>query len=273
MNTFIKTEKGYKKQTKNKGWVYYVDSTCENCGKSIITTKIKFSNKRKHTFCPDNKYCMYEYYQKQKDIKAYNILQNINDPNFYYLIGLICTDGCITWPGCNATAVAYKCTIELNRKDKKLLQDIQKIFGGKLWECKSSNTWRWVIHNKLFIEYLREEVGLTNNKSFTLNIEEWFNCLSDDSKNHFIRGVIDGDGCIHKTKHDYWVASICTYSKKFQTLLMNHFKNFNFKINAHGIHFNGSYIIDPLKHILTNEYLHLKRKYEKFAELLKDYSK
>jgi len=275
MNDFIKTKDGYKKWN-NKDWVYYIETTCDNCGKIIIITRGRKkgykTNKRKHRFCPNNKHCMFEFYQKEKDIKAFDIMTKNKTPNFSYLLGLICTDGHIAWPGCTKSVKVYMCIIELNKKDKLLLINIQKEFGGNLTECKKSNSWRWSIHNKIFIEYLRDIVGLTNNKSHTLDIEKWFNTLDEDNKKHFIRGVIDGDGCIHKTNQDYWTVSICTYSRKFQELLKSYFSNYNYKTGKHDIHFNGGFTIKPLQEIMINTHLHLKRKYLKFQQLLQEHS-
>jgi intein/homing endonuclease len=45
-----------------------------------------------------------------------------------------------------------------------------------------------------FIEYLNS-IGITNNKSITLNVTKWFERLEDKEQWAFLRGVIDGDGC------------------------------------------------------------------------------
>lgn len=82
----------------------------------------------------------------------------------------------------------------LNNKDIKLLNDIKIIFGGEVTK-HSKNASRWRLFNKPFVKWLID-IGITRAKSKTINVNEYFNSLSDENKYAFIRGVIDGDGWI-----------------------------------------------------------------------------
>lgn len=124
-----------------------------------------------------------------------NFTIHVNTPNFCYLVGLICTDGHIQWPGCTKSSHMYRCLISQHKKEQKLLENIQKCFGGKIYKLTKSQMC-WSIGGKEFTEYLRDIVGITNNKSLSLNVKKWFDELSEENKKHFIRGVLDGDGSI-----------------------------------------------------------------------------
>lgn len=265
-NMEVKTKTGFRRWS-GKHWMYYISTFCSNCNKTIMIPKLGLKKYKTH-FCPDTYYeCRDEFKIKQNDQKLFQILDNPTDPNFIYLIGLISTDGSIKWPKCTETALNYACTIELKISDRQLLTNIQNRFGGKLYFPKNKRSIIWKVNSKKFILYLKEIVNLTNNKSFTLDVEKWFNKLSNINKTHFLRGVIDGDGSIYKSGN-YWGFSICTYSEKFKELLKQYFNPYNVKTDEHKIVLNGKNAIQPLKDIMTNEYLHLERKYNKFQQLL-----
>lgn len=202
---------------KEKTWV---DIDCKRCNK---TTKRILSCilKTPLQFCSNC--CRSEYFNDQRDPKQAKILNHINTPDFCYLIGLIATDGTISWPRCSKSATSYYCQISLQVRDRELLNKIHKIFGGKLYN-KGKTMVVWKITHKKFIDYLRNNIGLTNQKSYNLDIEKWFSNLTKDNQLHFLRGTIDGDGCIcNNTINNkvYWYVKIASGSDKFAKLLKN----------------------------------------------------
>ena len=247
---------------------YYVKTNCVNCGKEI--EKYKFN--KGNSFCKRPSYCRYEYLHKQRDPKGSAIMDNINDPDFYYLLGLICTDGNITYPRNGKKQIGYTCYINLNVQDIELVENIELKYGGTS-QPMHDNTIRWWISNKHFIDYLIS-IGLTHNKTTSLNIESWFSTLTRENKIHFLRGVIDGDGSIKTYKKDK-SFNICSGAKDFY----NTIRKFLITITPTGItedfHDTFSYIKYNNINMLTildlvydniNDKLHMKRKYDEYMK-------
>ena len=129
-------------------------------------------------------------------------------------------------------------------------------------------------HNNIkkpYVIKVGQHLKLTNNKSLTLDISKWFTNLTVENKSHFMRGVFDGDGCISKNINGHWYMGICTYSNSFLNMLADYFINYNLKTNKKNeIHFNGRYIREPFLAIMTNNFLHMPRKYEKWQQYLNE---
>jgi len=271
----IETVDGTRKWT-GKYWVYYTKYNCDFCNKETTISKrtnINSINLRRCTFCSSD--CKWQYYLRINDPKQFGIFDKINDNEFYYLIGLISADGYIKSPGSPKSSTGYACTIELQEKDFNLLEDIKNIFGGNIIHDKNKNSFIWSINNRKYIQFLKNEVGITNNKSLVIDVKEWFNKLLPIQKISFIRGLFDGDGSIWFTKRsNTWGASISSGSEKMIDMLFDYFdsQNFNVKKSKKDIRFNGKSITEPLSTFLTNKELHLSRKYAKFIEMKEFYN-
>lgn len=136
---------------------------------------------------------------------------NIKGPNLWYLVGLIASDGCLCKDGRH---------IDITAKEKDFLQRIKKNLGLVNKVCAknkgtSKQAYRIQIANKGFYEFLLS-IGLTQNKSLTIGELKVPNEYFID----FVRGEIDGDGCIRKWKHpsnqgEQWSLRICSGSEKF----------------------------------------------------------
>jgi len=189
----------------------YVDQLiCKNCNTPVKTGM----------FCAAPSYCRYEYMHKIRNPKLSKII-NLKSINFYYLLGLIATDGNLH------KAKGYGIEINIHTKDKNLLKKIQKMYGGSLKD-KKDNTTVWYISYKPFYDYLCS-IGITPAKSLTLDVVNFFNNLTSVQKNAFIRGVVDGDGGVriynqtnpkYPTKtRQYLVFDIVSGSKVFLDML------------------------------------------------------
>jgi len=182
---------------------------CTNCNKKINRQKIY--NSQNH-FCSVN--CRNMYLHKTRDPKGSTILKHVNDLNFYYLIGWICTDGDIGWPKSSPKQTSYYCKIGVTPKDKQIIEDIQKYFGGIIYI--RSNIVIWILRNKEFVDFLRNVVNIDNKKTLNLNVTNWFKNLTKEQKYNFIRGCWDGDGCIGQNKKTlYWYAGLASCSFNF----------------------------------------------------------
>jgi hypothetical protein len=172
------------------------------------------------------------------DPKQEHIMTHINTSNFHYLVGLVATDGHIGYPGCTPSTKSYYCNIKLNIFDGELLYKIQNIFGGSIKEEKrqgfieNSITRTWRTSNREFVEYLMN-IGMTNTKTYNLDMNHYFNSISIENRLAFLRGVIDGDGsicAIDRKKRKIpcnglqCSFNVCSASKPFILMLDTHFK-------------------------------------------------
>lgn len=170
-----------------KEWKRVIKVKCQICGNHIYR-KPWLVDKIKPT-CSYKCIGLYNQAQiKDKDMEIFNLKDT---KNFNYLLGLLTTDGYI-YDKYNK----WHCSIGLNNKDKYILEKIKSIFGGRLIRHSETAT-KWMLHNKPFVKWLID-IGITNKKSLTVDVSRYFNTLSLDNKNAFMRGVIDGDGFISK---------------------------------------------------------------------------
>jgi len=122
---------------------------------------------------------------KRKDL-------NITGSNLWYLVGLITSDGCLSSDGRH---------IDITAKDHEFLERIKNATGidnkiGIKYGVKRQRAFHIQIGNKNFYNFLLM-IGLTPKKSLTLG-------SLNVSRKHFVdflRGLIDGDGCIRKWIH------------------------------------------------------------------------
>jgi intein/homing endonuclease len=148
--------------------------------------------------------------QKRKDLK-------IEGSNLWYLVGLITSDGCLSSDGRH---------IDITSKDYEFLREIKDSLNisnkiGIKYNSIKQKSFHIQIANKNFYDFLLS-VGLTQNKSLTvgsLNIQNQY--FVD-----FLRGLIDGDGCIRRwihpsNKREQWSLRIYSGSKDFIDWLNN----------------------------------------------------
>lgn len=268
----------------------YKKINCLKCGKEKLINK-HYYNKFKHKF---KQFCSETCKIYYNDPKQEHIMNLKDTSNFNYLVGLISTDGHIGYPGCTPSTRTYYCNIKLNIIDKNLLYNIQKIFGGSIvFEGSSKNICVWRVGNKDFVEFLKS-IGMTNNKTYTLNINNFFDDLSNENKTAFLRGVIDGDGSLNiYDRSARKIAcnglqcsfNICSASKKFISILNEYFRigllkerqksqNKKATCSLYYYYINGSKIIDALQSIynISEDSLLLERKYKVFKKIKEYYS-
>jgi hypothetical protein len=147
---------------------------------------------------------------KRKELK-------IEAPNLWYLVGLITSDGCLSSDGRH---------IDITSKGYKFLQGIKDTFGldnkiGVKYNSIKQKAFHIQIANKNFYDFLLS-VGLSQNKSLTVgavNVPGQYFC-------DFLRGLIDGDGCIRQWVHssnqkEQWSLRIYSGSGAFIKWLNN----------------------------------------------------
>lgn len=158
--------------------------------------------------------------QRRKDLK-------IEGPNLWYLVGLITSDGCLSGDGRH---------IDITSKDYEFLNYLRGSLGllsrvTAKYGLKKKQAFHIQIGNKNFYNFLLS-IGLTPNKSLTLNKLN----VPVDFFADFLRGLIDGDGCIrnwiHPTnKKEQWSLRIYSGSINFLEWLAKTIENI---LNARG---------------------------------------
>jgi len=230
---------------------------CTTCGASIFRANQGYKS-----------FCSLECKQINREPKSSTImsLADKEPDSFYYLIGLIATDGHI---GHNSSY----CEIRLSVYDDssiKLLSDIQQIFGGKV--CKEGNGIVWSIYSIHFHTFLKN-IGFTSNKSLTLNLSKWFNSLNESYKWSFMRGVIDGDGSINTKFKNLCIVSSSIHFTKMVSNFLRHTndKVYTYKIKSKNpcwkISVNGKNVLPILDMVYTNNpQLFLERKHIQYGD-------
>ena len=196
----------------------------------------------------------------------------IDSPNKAYILGLLYADGC-NYPPLNHVK------LELQEADKEILDKINKeinsskpLFFNPLNDKNINwqNTYRIDITNKHISERLNE-LGLVQNKSLILMPPIW---LDNELIPHFIRGYMDGDGCISEQFIEIAATKdMCLYMQKYcvDTLNINATIRNTYnkpESNTKLLFINGK---RQMKIFLDNIYqdaeMYIQRKYDKYLKL------
>ena len=196
----------------------------------------------------------------------------IDSPNKSYILGLLYADGCNYPP-------QHRVQIELQETDKYILDKINQeigsnkpLFFNPLNDKNSNwqNTYRLNITNKHISEKLNE-LGLVQNKSLILMPPTW---LNNKLVSHFIRGYMDGDGCISEqfieiaSTNDMclYIQEYCMNALNINATIRNVYSNP--ESNTKLLFINGK---RQMKIFLDNIYqdaeMYIQRKYDKYLML------
>jgi hypothetical protein len=136
---------------------------------------------------------------------------NYSSKDIWYLVGLVASDGCLSNDGRHVIIVA---------KDRVFLQGLKRHFSfsakvGIVNRNKANESFRLQIGDVKLYRFLLN-IGLMANKSLTLGRLK----IPKKHFSLFLRGVIDGDGCIRRWNHpqngnEQWSLRIYSGSKMF----------------------------------------------------------
>lgn len=142
---------------------------------------------------------------------------NVEGTNLWYLVGLITSDGCLSSDGRH---------IDITSKDYEFLVKIKDVLGLENKICtknkdRINKAYCLQFSNRNLYEFLLS-IGLTPNKSLTLKGLD----ISKEYFMDFLRGLIDGDGCIRSwihpsNKREQWSLRIFSGSVEFINWLNN----------------------------------------------------
>lgn len=152
-------------------------------------------------------------FEKQYPINS-NYFNSINTPNKAYILGFFYADG-------NVAMDTHTIQIALQARDVHILESMKKEFGfpqkplifderSKKMDERKQDIYMLSFKNKQMHEDLAKW-GVVPRKT---KILEYPNFIEESLHRHFIRGVMDGDGCIHKSNNKRTAAvDICgTYN-------------------------------------------------------------
>lgn len=132
----------------------------------------------------------------------YHYFDQIDTPNKAYILGFLHADGCNYM---NDKTAVYHWQIELQRQDEDILKAMMAEieYDGKLRYVTHHYEHRKDVDSAMFYVCNRHMcealclVGVHPHKTYDTTWPEW---MPDELVPHFIRGLLDGDGCITKQK-------------------------------------------------------------------------
>lgn len=230
----------------------------------FLTKKYKISSKTlvkwvKELYPEKIKFCKY--------FTNYNFFSNPNNwgEKQAYFLGLLYTDGCNT---------KNTICISLKNEDKYILDILKDCleYNGKFCNHISNNYTGLKICNRELSKILND-LGLVPRKTFKVKFPYF---IKTDLLSHFIRGVIDGDGCIGVYKNNRINLNLCGYKPFVISIFKYLSDNLDVKfsisntknpeivsVNIYGR--NQCKIV--LDYIYKDSTVFLKRKFEKFKQI------
>lgn len=218
--------------------------------------------------------------------KDYNINPNLDqrtykpNDNYFknwsnemaYFLGLIAADG-------HVRKQNNLLMLNLKKTDEKIIQNLKEAlqYDGPLYTINKKDGQTQCCLRVCSKEIVADlnRLGLNGNKTFDF---DWINGMEDKYVSHFIRGMFDGDGCIHinTIKGSHEASIVGTY--RATENIKNKYNLFSGKASGHlskkgnvqSIVFNGRYnALAFLDWIYTDstQSTRLERKYELYLKL------
>ncbi|MBI2523150.1 hypothetical protein HYW19_02050 [Candidatus Woesearchaeota archaeon] len=188
-----------------------------------------------------------------------------------YILGFIAADGCIA-----KNRSSYKLYFSIHEKDKDLLEKIRKILApkNKVSYYKKERMYHFSFASTEMYNDLMK-LGVTIRKTFTIMPPK----IPKEYLRHYLRGLFDGDGCIHIFKRKDCVRTLPSVSLVGNINMVNYvrkvFNNLtNSKLKAYKITAKYGNIMGKLNYtcknavkildfLYKNSNIYLDRKYKK----------
>ena len=200
---------------------------------------------------------------------------NGDTEEYWYFLGLVSADGYVS------DNIIELC---LNKKDEYILIKLRDIICPQkpIYDKPSTRSKKFTIHSKKLSQQIKEILSMKTNKK---SKEIKFPQVPDNMLKHYIRGLIDGDGCIDTTKayrddkvyigprlrilgnREYLITMLDEIRKQ----VPNNTKAVNKKgaENVWYITYNFSTAKDVLHWCYDNNNICINRKYNKFIEVVR----
>jgi hypothetical protein len=242
------TERSFKFNT-NTNKVYLYKALCQKC---TLTLRNKTQN-----FAP----------RKHKIVDPF---ETIDTQEKAYIFGFLWADGCLNIkPRKNKTSLKSLSMI-LHPKDKEVIEFIIKHFGGSYTESTYFDKRTNKDYDRITWQLNSFEV-YDNFKA--LNFREDSSAIPDHLFPHFLRGVIDGDGCFYTrdTRLEMFITS--SYSQDWSYITDRIQFPYNIKLSDYGnqkssvLYFLGDKKL-ILDYIYKDSSFSLQRKKNKIIDIL-----
>lgn len=202
---------------------------------------------------------------KRKYKLSENIFDDMNTETMAYFYGLMIADGSV-----NKNQHSFN--ISLHKNDADILIRFSKLFYGIDKTKLDGNQKYLAVYNKDLTQKLIE-LGCPPNKTFVAEFPKW---LELKNYKHFLRGYIDGDGCIDRkpkiniTGNKYIINKINQILKSELDIEQTVYQSHGGKKKSFVIEITGQNKVHRLLGWIYNDAnIYMKRKYQKSLELLK----
>lgn len=214
------------------------------------------------------------------------VFDTINTEEKAYWLGFLYADGCITDSG-----NSLKVSLALSVRDVDHLKKFQQFLATdnpiRIYKGNHNNQYcrLFVIDNHLCEQLI--DKGVYKNKTEIITFPDF---LPENLIRHFIRGYVDGDGCItyhmHKYNKNRYVFAIKICSTKEMLYGINKWLPLNTKketpvlqkrrknaVNNYDLEYGGNkQTLNILNYLYDNSNIYLDRKYERYLLLKNLYS-
>lgn len=149
--------------------------------------------------------------RKSKHVYNENFFDNIDSEPKAYILGMLYSDGCNDYKRGVISLFLKKDDEKIVEKMSSFLYSKRKLYYYRRGTCDVCG---FQLTNRKLSNRLNE-LGCVQKKSLIIEFPPF---LEDNMVRHFVRGVFDGDGCIHLAKNKKQLicsVSICSGSKEF----------------------------------------------------------
>jgi hypothetical protein len=197
-----------------------------------------------------------------------SFFEDINTEEKAYWLGFLSADGNVT----NKSENCKQISIILKRDDFKHLEKFSKSLESNYPVHIYKNTCNIVITSNNLGNSLIA-LGVTPKKSFTL---KFCDKVPEHLLRHYFRGLVDGDGCIHKRKDGFYDVSLVgtkSICESFKKWIESCGVTFRAEVKSirrfYGIRFNGRKLPKSVLSLLyKNSSIYLDRKYSLCQEII-----
>ena len=224
-----------------------------------------------------------------------NYFDVINSKDKAYWMGFIWCDGYVSYRN-RKGAESYDFKLSLSSKDVEHWDNFKSWLNSnhiireyeikKGFNTKNKES-RFLICNKYFGKTLYEKYGIVPNRQIADNV---INNIPYELRYHFIRGILDADGCIIRRNIEYKKSNAAEYSINFSTyedllvyinkvFLEDKLTNTRYTLSTRheerdgyckSLRITGNSIVANIltKIYLSSSNLRLERKYSRYIDLL-----